>query len=105
GPSAAQLDAPADADEATLKARYEEQKARFTVKEQRLASHILIKVDKGADAEQHKKAQEKAAARVGAARAGTDFAELAKANSDDLGSKNQGGDLGWLEPGVTQGAF
>jgi peptidyl-prolyl cis-trans isomerase D len=30
---------------------------------------------------------------------------LAKQNSDDLGSKNQGGDLGWLDKGQTDEAF
>jgi peptidyl-prolyl cis-trans isomerase D len=102
---AASLEAPADADEATLKARYEEQKARYTVKEQRLASHILVSVDKKAAADAQKQAQEKAAALAAEARAGKDFAELAKASSDDLGSKNQGGDLGWIEQGMMQGAF
>src|SRR3546814_5577029 len=37
-------------DDATLRARYEENKARFVEPEQRLVSHILIAVDKDADA-------------------------------------------------------
>ena len=32
---------------------------------------------------------------------GTDFDELARANSDDAGSAVKGGDLGWLSPGDT----
>lgn len=94
------LDVPSQPDDATLKARYEEEKKRFTVAEQRQASHILVKVAKGADAAAQKAAQAKAADLAAQARAGKDFAELAKNNSDDLGSKAQGGDLGWLEPGT-----
>lgn len=36
---------------------------------------------------------------------GADFAELAKANSEDLGSALQGGDLGWANPGQFVPAF
>ena len=32
---------------------------------------------------------------------GADFAALAKANSDDPGSKEQGGELGMIQRGVT----
>ncbi len=36
---------------------------------------------------------------------GKDFAELAKNNSDDPGSKDQGGELGWIKHGVTVPEF
>ena len=92
-------------DDALLKQRYEEQKKRFVTDEQRLASHILVKVDKNADAAAQKTALEKAQGIAKDAKAGKDFAALAKANSDDSGSKAQGGDLGWLDKGVTDAAF
>lgn len=38
-------------------------------------------------------------------RAGADFAELARANSDDQGSASRGGDLGWVGPGEMTPAF
>jgi peptidyl-prolyl cis-trans isomerase D len=92
-------------DEAALKQRYEEQKAHFTTAEQREASHILVKVEKNANADAQKAALEKAKAIAAEAKSGKDFAALAKEKSDDLGSKAQGGDLGWLEKGVTDPAF
>jgi len=99
------LEVPVAADEATLKQRYEEQKSRFGQAEQRVASHILVKVDPNADAEAQKAAQAKAADLTAQAKGGKDFAELAKASSDDIGSKAQGGDLGSVERGTTQPAF
>nr|MDQ2703471.1 SurA N-terminal domain-containing protein [Pseudomonadota bacterium] len=91
------LPAPAVSDDAALRARYEQEKARFVDPEQRLASHILINVAPGADAEAQKAAEEKAARIAAEARKpGADFAALARAESDDAGSKENGGDLGWI---------
>lgn len=95
---AVDLPPPAPADEATLRARYEAEKARFVATEQRNAAHILITGDDAA-------AQAKAKALADQAAAGSDFAALAKANSEDPGSKDAGGDLGWVEKGVMVGAF
>jgi peptidyl-prolyl cis-trans isomerase D len=98
---AASIAVPTSIDEATLRQRYEDQKKRFTEAEQRLASHILIKLPANASAAAEKAAQAKAAAIAAQARApGADFAALARANSDDLGSKSLGGDLDWISPGV-----
>ena len=93
------------ADDAALKQRYEDQKSHFVSPEQRLTSHILVKVDKNADAAAQKAALEKAQAIAMQAKSAKDFATLAKADSEDLGSKAQGGDLGWLDKGVTDPAF
>lgn len=95
---AAKMPAVAAADEATLRQRYEEEKARFVAPEQRHASHILITA--GPDAAAQKAAEAKAAKLAEEARQGADFAALAKANSDDPGSKGEGGDLGWVERDV-----
>ncbi|MGV8960843.1 MAG: peptidyl-prolyl cis-trans isomerase [Stenotrophomonas sp.] len=97
--NAANMPAATAADDATLRHRYEEEKARFVAPEQRLASHILISA--GADAASQKAAEAKAGTLAAEAKApGADFAALAKANSDDPGSKAEGGDLGWVEKGV-----
>lgn len=95
----ANLPASQPVDEAALRKRYEEEKSRFVNAEQRLASHILIAA--GADPAAQKAAEAKAAKLAAEARQpGADFAALAKANSDDPGSKDSGGDLGWVEKGV-----
>ena len=89
------------ADERTLRERYESVKARFGTVDQRMASHILVKVDGKATAAQMATAQAKAADLARKARlSGADFAALARANSDDVGSKDAGGDLGPVDKGV-----
>ncbi|HTA64457.1 MAG TPA: SurA N-terminal domain-containing protein, partial [Xanthomonadaceae bacterium] len=104
---ASTIPVPTTIDDATLRQRYDDQKNRYVEPEQRLASHILINVPANATPAQEKAAQAKAAALVAKARAtGADFAALAKANSEDEGSKNLGGDLGWLtESAIDQKAF
>ena len=98
--------AAAPVDDAALRARYDQEKSRFMSAEQRLASHILIAVPADADAATQKAAEQKVAALAAQARQpGADFAALAKANSEDPGSKDSGGDLGWVDPGVMDKAF
>ncbi|QNP41045.1 peptidylprolyl isomerase [Lysobacter solisilvae (ex Woo and Kim 2020)] len=98
--NAADLQVPAP-DEAALLARYEQEKKQFVEQEQRLASHILIQVAEDADAATKKAAEAKARQIDAQAKApGADFAALARANSDDPGSKDAGGDLGWNAKGV-----
>ena len=90
-----------------LQKRYDDQVARFKTAERRQASHILIEVEGGANApaDKQKAALATATAILERARKGEDFAELARANSKDLGSANQGGDLGFLEKGTSEQAF
>jgi peptidyl-prolyl cis-trans isomerase D len=100
----AELAAEAPPSEEELKKRYADEKQRFVQPEQRLVSHILINVPANATPEQQKAALAKAEKIAAAANPG-DFAKLAAQDSEDLGSKRQGGDLGWLEKGVTNPAF
>jgi len=102
---AAKLGGSIEPDEEVLKARFEEQQQRFVTPESRLASHILIEVPADApqvDVDTARQAAEDLARR---AREGEDFAELARENSQDVGSAAEGGDLGWIEPGYMVKAF
>jgi peptidyl-prolyl cis-trans isomerase D len=93
-------------DETGLREKYEAAKSKYGAVEQRMASHILVKVDEKATPAQVAAAQAKALELAAKARApGADFAALAKENSDDVGSKDVGGDLGPVEKGVFGDAF
>jgi peptidyl-prolyl cis-trans isomerase D len=93
--NAATLPEPPPADEAALRERYDQEKGRFVEPEQRLTSHILIKVAADADAATQKAAEAKAQDLLKQVRAGGDFAALARQHSEDA-SKDAGGDLGWV---------
>ncbi len=74
-----------------LRAFYDQVAAeRYATAERRRARHILVE-SASDDAAAKARADKLAAEATG----GADFAALAAANSDDPGSKGQGGDLGW----------
>ncbi|MGK2924849.1 MAG: SurA N-terminal domain-containing protein [Lysobacterales bacterium] len=102
---AAMLGGEVEPDEELLKARFEEQQARFITPESRLASHILIEVDPEAPQVEVETAKQQAEELARRAREGEDFAALAREHSQDIGSAEEGGDLGWIEPGYMVRAF
>ncbi|MCF8198850.1 MAG: SurA N-terminal domain-containing protein [Sulfuritalea sp.] len=72
----------------------------------RRASHILIRIDKDAPAADVDKAKVKAEALLAQLRkAPGEFAKLAKANSQDPGSAEKGGDLDWFGSGMMVKSF
>jgi peptidyl-prolyl cis-trans isomerase D len=83
-----------------LKQVYEQRIAEFQTPEERRARHILIMVDSDASDEEKAGAEAKASDiyRQLQAEPGR-FAELARANSGDPGSAEQGGDLGFFQRG------
>lgn len=81
-------------------AYYDEHKAQYVANEKRLAAHILVTIDSDEAA-----AKAKAEDLAKQLDNGADFAELAKANSDDTLSAEQGGKLEWFEPGVMDPTF
>jgi peptidyl-prolyl cis-trans isomerase D len=78
-----------------LKQYYESHPEQYSRGEQVRVRHILLKTD-GKNNEEVKKRAEGMVAQL---RAGADFAAFAKQYSDDTGSKDSGGDLGFFERG------
>ena len=102
---ASKLLVPAPTDDA-LRQRFQQQQAHAAAADQRLTSHILVKVDANANEATWKAAEAKAKKIAEQARQpGADFAALARADSDDDGSKSAGGDLGWVEKGAMTKPF
>jgi len=77
----------------------------FEIKEQAKASHILIKVDKDADAAQKEVRRALAASILQQLHEGADFATLARTKSDDPGSASKGGELGYFGRGTMVAPF
>jgi peptidyl-prolyl cis-trans isomerase D len=73
--------------------------SRFTVPEQRRASHILIKTQQGASEAAYQAARSQAEEALQRVLTGEDFAEVAKEVSEDTSAAN-GGDLGFFQRGV-----
>jgi len=89
-----------------LRVYYKENASRYTAAEERRASHILIKTDKGMAAADRKKAQARADELLQQVRKNpTAFAELARKNSEDPGSAAKGGDLDFFGRGAMVAPF
>jgi len=79
------IDEPEDADEETLQSLFDENAELYTNPERRRAQHILVEDESLAND------------LLNQIKEGADFAELAKTNSEDTSSNEQGGDLGLFE--------
>ena len=98
---AAAVAAQASVTDDDIKAYYEQNQKQYATEEQRRASHILITVKKDASAADKAAAKTKAEGLVAQLRKNPgDFAKLAKANSQDPGSADNGGDLGYFSRGA-----
>jgi len=84
---------------------YNQHKSEFQVPDQARSRHILIKVAPGADAKTDAAAKAKAEDVLKQLQAGGNWTELAKKYSDDPGSKDSGGELGFAKPGAMVPAF
>lgn len=74
---------------------YQENIDKYVTQSQRKVSHILVKGDDKA----------KAQALLDELNSGADFAKLATEKSEDSGSAEEGGSLGWIEHGVMDPAL
>ena len=89
---------------------YNSHRDQYRVPEQVSVRHILIKTptpgaDGKVDEAAVKAAREKAESILKQVQNGGNFADLAKKNSDDPGSKDNGGSLGWIQRGQTVPEF
>jgi len=74
--------------------------SEYSIPEQARARHILIKVAQGADAKTDAAAKAKADDLLKQIQGGANFADLASKNSEDPGSKDKGGELGFARRGM-----
>ncbi len=89
-----------------VKSTYEKNVTKYVKPEERSASHILIQVPKSAPEDAQKTGRDKAEALlVQLKKSPNDFAKLAKENSQDPGSANKGGDLGFFPRGAMVKSF
>ena len=81
--------------DAQIQSEYNNRRNDFQVAERVKARHILLKADASNDATVKPKAE----ALLKQIQGGADFAKLARENSEDPGSKDQGGEVGWMVRG------
>lgn len=93
-----------DAQESEIRQFYERNKDRFRVPDRAQASHILLKTTE-LSPDQIKENEKKIGELLKKARAGEDFAALAKQNSQDEASAPKGGELGWVTHGQMVAEF
>jgi peptidyl-prolyl cis-trans isomerase D len=83
--------------EEQLQSAYQQYQASFTPDDQYHVAHILVEISNEVSDDQ---AREKAQSLKSEIDSGADFAQVAKDNSDDIGSSQQGGDLGEVKADV-----
>ena len=83
-----------------IQAYFNAHKAEYSTPDQARSRHILIKVAPGADAKTDAAAKAKAEDILKQLKGGANFADLAKKNSDDPGSKDTGGELPFAQHGT-----
>lgn len=100
-----ELMAQVEVTEDDLRAEYRGKETRYKGQEEREAAHILLEVDEQAGEEAENETLQKARELRDRIREGAEFAELARAHSEDAGSANQGGELGYVGRGTMVEAF
>jgi len=85
--------------DADVEKYYSEHGKEYELPRQLKASHVLARVADTGGSEAEDKARAKIVEAIRRAKAGEDFAKLARELSEDPGSKANGGDLGWVKEG------
>ncbi|MBI4591610.1 MAG: SurA N-terminal domain-containing protein [Candidatus Rokubacteria bacterium] len=91
--------------DADVEAYYKEHASEFEAPRRVRAAHILVRVPPVGGSEAEEKAKAKVEAAIKRARAGEDFAKLAREISEDPASAGSGGDLGYIGRGEVVPAF
>jgi peptidyl-prolyl cis-trans isomerase D len=92
------------APDAELRRAYEAAKDQYRTPERVEVRHILLKTTEKSS-EEIPKIEARARELLKQIKSGSDFAEVARKNSEDPGSAEKGGDLGWVARGQTVAAF
>jgi peptidyl-prolyl cis-trans isomerase D len=103
--SAEELGKRVAVEEQALKDYYESNKATYSTPEERSANHILVHVKKDAKPEEVEAARKLAEGYLNEAKSGKSFEDIAMQNSDDVGSKAEGGKTGFFPRGVMAKEF
>jgi len=90
---------PQTVSDADAQAYYDKNTAEYEQPRQVHAAHVLVRVPPVGGSEAENKAKAKIEDVLKRARAGEDFAKLAKETSEDTANAQQGGDLGFVKPG------
>ena len=88
-----------------IKQYYNANKGKFKIPERVKASHILIKVSQDATEQVREQAKKRISDILRRLKKGEGFKKLAKEYSEDKGSKDKGGDLGYFTRGRLAKAF
>jgi parvulin-like peptidyl-prolyl isomerase len=100
-PTDAEIDAYLKANEAKVKALYDERKIVYEkVPKELHLRQIMVKIPEGANADAEKAAQKKAEAIAARVKKGEPFAKVAKETTEDTAAKPRAGDLGWRGQGA-----
>jgi peptidyl-prolyl cis-trans isomerase C len=84
---------------------YDKNQSSMSAPERVHLRHIVVQVAKNASAADKEKAKAKAEEVYKKVQAGEDFGKLVTQYSDDPGTKNRGGDIGWIVAGQTVPQF